>query len=53
MSVEARGPDTEVNGIALSGTVHWMFDRGLTELRNFRNSLSPELQRKGRAPRLN
>jgi putative restriction endonuclease len=32
MSVEAGGPDTEVNGIALSGTVHWMFDRGLIAL---------------------
>ena len=27
--VEAQGPDTVRNGIALSGTVHWMFDRGL------------------------
>jgi putative restriction endonuclease len=34
MSVEAGGPDTEVNGIALSGTVHWMFDRGLISLRD-------------------
>jgi len=32
MSVKADGPDTEVNGIALSGTVHWMFDRGLISL---------------------
>lgn len=24
-----RGPDSVRNGIALSGTVHWMFDRGL------------------------
>jgi putative restriction endonuclease len=32
MSVEADGPDTIVNGIALSGTVHWMFDRGLISL---------------------
>jgi putative restriction endonuclease len=32
MSVEAGGPDTVVNGIALSGTVHWMFDRGLIAL---------------------
>ena len=32
MSVEANGPDIEVNGIALSGTVHWMFDRGLISL---------------------
>ena len=27
--VEAMGPDTVGNGLALSGTVHWMFDRGL------------------------
>lgn len=27
--VNARGPDSVRNGIALSGTVHWMFDRGL------------------------
>jgi putative restriction endonuclease len=26
--VEANGPDTVQNGLALSGTVHWMFDRG-------------------------
>lgn len=26
--VEANGPDVVTNGIALSGTVHWMFDRG-------------------------
>ena len=32
MSVEAGGPDSVVNGIALSGTVHWMFDRGLIAL---------------------
>jgi putative restriction endonuclease len=32
MSVEAGGPDTVANGIALSGTVHWMFDRGLITL---------------------
>jgi putative restriction endonuclease len=32
MSVEAGGPDTVGNGIALSGTVHWMFDRGLISL---------------------
>lgn len=32
MSVEARGPDVVTNGIALSGTVHWMFDRGLLSL---------------------
>lgn len=28
-SVEAKGPDVIQNGLALSGTVHWMFDRGL------------------------
>jgi putative restriction endonuclease len=27
--VEAGGPDTVHNGMALSGTAHWMFDRGL------------------------
>jgi putative restriction endonuclease len=30
--VEAGGPDIVSNGIALSGTVHWMFDRGLISL---------------------
>lgn len=29
MSVGDGGPDAISNGIALSGTVHWMFDRGL------------------------
>ena len=32
MSVEAGGPDKVDNGIALSGTIHWMFDRGLISL---------------------
>lgn len=32
--VEHRGPDTVQNGIALSGTAHWMFDRGLISLSN-------------------
>jgi putative restriction endonuclease len=32
MSVEAGGPDVVTNGIALSGTIHWMFDRGLISL---------------------
>jgi putative restriction endonuclease len=31
-SVEAGGPDIVNNGIALSGTAHWMFDRGLIGL---------------------
>jgi len=30
--VEALGPDIITNGIALSGTAHWMFDRGLISL---------------------
>jgi putative restriction endonuclease len=30
--VEKSGPDIISNGIALSGTVHWMFDRGLIGL---------------------
>jgi putative restriction endonuclease len=30
--VEANGPDIISNGIALSGTSHWMFDRGLISL---------------------
>lgn len=32
MAVEHSGPDRVENGIALSGTVHWMFDRGLISL---------------------
>ena len=32
MSVGDGGPDAVTNGIALSGTVHWMFDRGLIGL---------------------
>jgi putative restriction endonuclease len=30
--VAQRGPDSIRNGVALSGTVHWMFDRGLVSL---------------------
>jgi len=30
--VERDGPDSVRNGIALSGTAHWMFDRGLITL---------------------
>ncbi|MBM3528329.1 MAG: restriction endonuclease [Alphaproteobacteria bacterium] len=30
--VEKNGPDIVSNGLALSGTVHWMFDRGLIGL---------------------
>lgn len=31
-AVEHMGPDSVTNGIALSGTAHWMFDRGLLSL---------------------
>ncbi len=30
--VASNGPDTVKNGVALSGTAHWMFDRGLIGL---------------------
>lgn len=30
--VSNRGPDSIRNGLALSGTVHWMFDRGLISI---------------------
>jgi len=30
--VASLGPDSVRNGLALSGTVHWMFDRGLISL---------------------
>lgn len=30
--VEASGPDIINNGLALSGTAHWMFDRGLISI---------------------
>lgn len=32
--VEHDGPDIVSNGLALSGTAHWMFDRGLVALRD-------------------
>lgn len=34
MPVEEGGPDRVANGIALCGTAHWMFDRGLVSLTN-------------------
>ncbi|GLH76812.1 hypothetical protein SSBR45G_17200 [Bradyrhizobium sp. SSBR45G] len=37
--VEANGPDLVTNGLALSGTVHWMFDRGLISLSDDLNIL--------------
>lgn len=30
--VEKRGSDSVTNGLALSGTLHWMFDRGLVAI---------------------
>ena len=30
--VKDRGPDSIRNGLALSGTLHWMFDRGLVSI---------------------
>jgi putative restriction endonuclease len=30
--VTSKGPDSIRNGLALSGTVHWMFDRGLISI---------------------
>ncbi len=30
--VSENGPDSPRNGVALSGTVHWMFDRGLVSI---------------------
>lgn len=38
-SVGAKGPDVVQNGLALSGTVHWMFDRGLLTVANDRRIL--------------
>jgi len=32
--VQKGGPDTVRNGLALSGTLHWMFDRGLISIRD-------------------
>ena len=32
MPVTSKGPDSIRNGLALSGTVHWMFDRGLISI---------------------
>lgn len=40
--VEHNGPDIVNNGIALSGTVHWMFDRGLL---GFSDTLDIEVSR--------
>lgn len=40
--VEADGPDTVRNGMALTGTFHWLFDRGLVTVSDdYRIILSP------------
>lgn len=40
--VEADGPDTVRNGVALTGTAHWLFDRGLLSFDdNYTILLSP------------
>lgn len=38
-SVGAKGPDVVQNGLALSGTIHWMFDRGLVTVADDRTIL--------------
>lgn len=41
--VEANGPDTVRNGMALTGTFHWLFDRGLVTVSDdYRILLSPQ-----------
>jgi putative restriction endonuclease len=37
--VQANGPDIVSNGLALSGTAHWMFDRGLIGIADDREIL--------------
>jgi putative restriction endonuclease len=41
--VECDGPDTVRNGLALTATVHWMFDRGLISVdESYRVLISPK-----------
>jgi len=50
--VKNQGPDTINNGLALSGTLHWMFDRGLIsvgmnhEILVSENKVSPEVRQR-------
>lgn len=50
--VKDQGPDTINNGLALSGTLHWMFDRGLIsvgekhEILVSENKVSPEIRQR-------
>ena len=42
-AVEANGPDTVRNGLALTGTFHWLFDRGLVSISDeYEVLLSPQ-----------
>jgi putative restriction endonuclease len=42
-SVEQDGPDTVRNGLALTGTMHWLFDRGLMSVEDdYGIMLSPQ-----------
>jgi len=50
--VSERGPDMVQNGIALSRTAHWMFDRGLISISNEMEILKSETFPLGDAERL-
>lgn len=41
MPVASKGSDSIRNGIALSGTIHWMFDRGLISISNDMRLIAP------------
>lgn len=41
-SVAANGPDSVRNGIALSGTIHWLFDRGHVTIDQDYRLIAPE-----------
>lgn len=41
MPVASRGPDSVRNGLALSGTVHWLFDRGLISIADDLSLIAP------------
>lgn len=48
--ISEKGPDTVINGLALSATLHWMFDRGLLSVGEdhrilvSENKVSPEVR---------
>jgi putative restriction endonuclease len=41
MPVASKGPDSVRNGLALSGTVHWLFDRGLISITDDLSLIAP------------